>query len=146
MSAQSSYFQSATPGIGCSEDAGWLSEPSRPSPGPQEFSTRKPVGGVADDDERVVLAVERAAAGVRRRHDDAAVLAHRLRRPPVVQRGRDEDGAGLVQRGVVGVEVGPQPVVGAEGDLLRLLRPLHVELAGFGPSGLYGQILSLQTP
>ena len=65
----------------------------------------------------------------------------RGRQPAPVQLGRDEEGAGLVQRGVVGVEVRPQPVVGAERDVAGVAGALDVDLAGrvagdVGPAAL----------
>ena len=68
--------------------------------------------------------------------DHAAGGAHPVVAPAVVELGRDEEGAGLVQRGVAGVEVGAQAVVGAEREALRVARPLDAELARVAAGGV----------
>ena len=98
------------------------------------------LGGVADDQEGVVLRAGASAPGLRR--DDLALCRRdAVGQPAPVQLGRDEEGAGLVQGGVVGVEVRPQPVVGAEGDVAGVAGALDVDLAGrvagdVGPAAL----------
>ena len=79
----------------------------------------------------MALVAEGAAGLARAGGDDhAAGGAHPVVAPAVVELGRDEEGAGLVQCCVAGVEVGAQAVVGAEREVLGVAGALDAELAG----------------
>ena len=76
------------------------------------------------------------------RHDLALRRAHPVVQPAVVQLRRDQDRAGLVQRRVVGVEVRPQPVVGAERQVLGVARPLEAQLAALAVRHVGPEVLA----
>ena len=104
---------------------------------PPGVEDEEALGRVAEDDEGVAFVAEGAAGLAGAGGDDhAAGGTHAVVAPAVVELGRDDEGAGLVQRGVAGVEVGAQAVVGAEREALRVARPLDAELARVAAGGV----------